>query len=91
MTDRELSSAIDRNVWRPASAIPGRHRDALGNSPLLDRVEVIVREVDSIQPDGSSTDLLSWADREVRRVGAVYDLDEQAIAALRALLSWQWR
>ncbi|KHK99519.1 hypothetical protein LK09_02485 [Microbacterium mangrovi] len=91
-TDSDLSAALVRCVWRERAAIPGRHPENISDPDLAERVRVVIADLDAIRPGDDAEDLFAWSDREARAVAAKHAiLDEEAIVALRALLSWQWR
>jgi hypothetical protein len=90
MSDDLLSDAVVRYVWAPGSAIPGRHPDAVSDTALRTRVDAIIEAVDAIRPDAGSSDMRAWAERVIGP-REFPRLDDQALAALRALLTFTWR
>lgn len=90
MSDDLLSDAVVRYVWGPESAIPGRHPDAVSDTALRARVDAIIAAVDGIRPDAGSSDMQAWAETVIG-VRAFPQLDDRALSALRALLTYTWR
>ena len=92
MTDQALSDAITQFVWREGAAIPGRHPENIVDAAMRERVAAIVADLDAIRPGEDAADLFVWSERQVRALARRYPgISEEAISALRALLSWQWR
>ena len=92
MTDNDLSVAVVRYIWRDGASIPGRHPENVPDPQLAERVRTVIADLDAIRPGDDAENLFAWSDRQARAVAERHAiLDEEAIAALRALLSWQWR
>jgi len=90
--DESLDEAIIHYVWSDGAAVPGHHPESVGEPVLLRRVEAIIADLDAVRPGENAEDLFPWSDREARAIATRHaSLSEEAIAALRALLSWQWR
>lgn len=90
--DEELSAAVLTYVgFDRDSAVPGRHLDRIADGQLRSRVMALISEVDSLPGDGSQ-DLFAWAEqRRVAIAEAHPELTDDALIALRALLSFEWR
>lgn len=87
-----FDDAVQAFIWRDGAAIPGRHPDRVTDDGMRARVIALVRQLDAIQPGADAADLMPWADRKARELAASDpELGDQAIRALRDLLSWAWR
>ncbi|OZD54494.1 hypothetical protein CH252_09435 [Rhodococcus sp. 06-1477-1B] len=87
-----LDTALTAYVWADASAVPGRHPEAVTDTALRTRVEHLIERMDAITPGDDATDLAVWADRTVCALVAERDdVGDVGIRALSALLSWTWR
>ncbi|MFL0412382.1 hypothetical protein ACH0AH_14550 [Microbacterium paludicola] len=65
---------------------PSRVDDAIGT-----RVREVISYADEHRP-GEGEELFEWANRVSREVGGRFpELDEQALIAIRALVSFEWR
>lgn len=91
MIDDVLSSAVVRYVGVDMdAAVPGRHPDRIADGAIRARVVAIVAEADAAEPGVG--DLFAWAE-SVRNAIALNhpELSPDALVALRALISYEWR
>lgn len=72
------------------AAVPGRFPNRVDNT-IRARVLEVISYADGRRP-GEGEDLFEWANRVSQQVGARFpELDEEALIAIRALESFEWR
>ena len=86
-----MSAAILAFVgWDTDAAIPGRHPDRVADDALLHRVRAIIDRADATWQGGES--LQEWGRTLGRRIAADEpDVSGEAIGAIVALLTYEWR
>ncbi|MBW9110542.1 hypothetical protein JNB63_06265 [Microbacterium trichothecenolyticum] len=91
MIDEALSSAVITYVgYDTDTAIPGRHPDRIADEGLRREVLAIVATVDREEPGDQG--LWVWGSEVAKRVGEQYpQLSSEALDALKALITFEWR
>lgn len=91
MIDEALSRAIVTYVgYDTDTAIPGRHPDRIPDADLRRRVLDIVAAVDREEP--GSQGLWAWGAEVAAKTSALHpELSAEALDALKALITFEWR
>lgn len=91
--DEALSAGVLSYVgFDRDSSLPGRHPGRIEPPELRQRVIDLIAEVDEVRPGEGARDLSAWAEsRRVEVATAHPELSDEALVALRALVSFTWR
>jgi hypothetical protein len=91
--DEALSSGVLTYVgFDRDSSLPGRHPGRIEDPELRQRVVDLVAEVDAVRPGEDARDLFAWAESRRAEVATAHpELSDEALIALRALISFEWR
>lgn len=90
MVDDEFSRAVIAYTGFDTGTLPGHHPDRVEDPEVLARVRAIVAEADAVP--FSEEELPVWAERVRTTMQERYpELTPEALVALRALVSYEWR
>ncbi|HKP05791.1 MAG TPA: hypothetical protein VJU58_00930 [Microbacterium sp.] len=91
MIDEVLSKAVITYVgYDTDAALPGRHPERIADGDLRREVLAIVAAVDREEPGDQG--LWVWGAEVATRVGEKYpQLSPEALDALKALITFEWR
>lgn len=93
MVDDSLSSAVVTFVgYDGDGAVPGRYPSRIGDPDLRQGVLEILTEIDHDADLRAAGNLSAWGNALVARVSERHpELSGEALAALTALLTFEWR